>query len=97
MVLQAPQGRQRGRIALGSYPDVGPKKAREARDAAKSQKSEGLDPVQVRKVEKLKSTRIEGDTFKAVALEWYGKQAPSGVKVTQNALCGSWSATCSPG
>ena len=65
-----------GRIALGSYPDVGPKKAREARDAAKSQKSEGLDPVQVRKVEKLKSTRIEGDTFKLVALEWYGKQVP---------------------
>lgn len=65
-----------GRMALGSYPDVGPKKAREARDAAKSQKSEGRDPVQVRKVEKLKATRTDGDTFKAVALEWYGKQAP---------------------
>ena len=65
-----------GRMALGSYPDVGPKKAREARDAAKSQKSDGHDPVQVRKVEKLKATRTEGDTFKIVALEWYGKQAP---------------------
>jgi integrase len=65
-----------GRMALGSYPDVGPKKAREARDAAKSQKSEGQDPVQARKVEKLKATRTDSDTFKIVSLEWYGKQAP---------------------
>ena len=65
-----------GRIALGSYPDVGPKKAREARDAAKSQKAAGIDPVKLRKVEKLKIARTEGDTFKAIALEWYVKQAP---------------------
>ncbi|ABD70542.1 phage integrase [Rhodoferax ferrireducens T118] len=65
-----------GRMALGSYPTVGPKKAREARDAAKSQKSDGADPVQARRVEKLKAARPGGDTFKAVALEWYGKQSP---------------------
>lgn len=65
-----------GRMALGSYPDVGPKQARAARDVAKAQKSEGVDPVQARKLEKLKNTRSTGDTFKAVALEWYGKQAP---------------------
>jgi len=63
-------------LALGSYPDVSLTAARKARDAAKLQKSEGQDPVQVRKVEKLKATRTEGDTFKAVALEWYKKQAP---------------------
>ncbi len=65
-----------GRMALGSYPEVGPKKARELRDAAKAQKSEGIDPVQARKLEKLKNTRSTGDTFKAIALEWYAKQAP---------------------
>jgi integrase len=65
-----------GRMALGSYPDIGPKKARDAMTAAKLQKSEGHDPVQVRKVEKLKATRTDGDTFKAIALEWYGKQSP---------------------
>jgi hypothetical protein len=64
------------RMALGSYPDVGPKDARKARDAAKLQKSEGIDPVQARRVEKLKASRTGGDTFKAVALEWYAKQAP---------------------
>ena len=60
-----------GRMALGSYPDVGPKEAREARDAAKLQKSEGTDPVMARKVEKLKAITPDGDTFKATALEWY--------------------------
>jgi integrase len=65
-----------GRMALGSYPDVGPKKARDAMAAAKLQKSEGHDPVQMRKVEKLKATRTLGDTFNVIALEWYKKQAP---------------------
>jgi hypothetical protein len=49
--------------------------ARKARDAAKLDKSEGRDPVQVRKLEKLQAARPDGDTFKAVALDWYGKQA----------------------
>lgn len=65
-----------GRMALGSYPDVGLTAARKARDAAKLQKAQGVDPVQARKVERLKAINPTGDTFKAVALEWYGKQAP---------------------
>lgn len=63
-------------LALGSYPAVSLSEARKARDAAKLKKSEGVDPVQVRKLEKLKKTRSTGDTFKAIALEWYAKQAP---------------------
>ena len=63
-------------LALGSYPAVTLTAARKARDAAKLQKSAGRDPVQVRKVEKLKATRADGDTFKVIALEWYGKQSP---------------------
>lgn len=69
-------GGKEKQLALGSYPDVSLKSARLARDAAKLQKSEGYDPVQARKVEKLKATRTSGDTFKAIALEWYAKQAP---------------------
>lgn len=60
-----------GRMSLGSYPDVGPKDARKARDAVKLQKSQGADPVMVRKVAKLKAITPDGDTFKATALEWY--------------------------
>ena len=63
-----------GRMALGSYPNVGPKDARRARDTAKAQKSEGRDPVVARKVEKLKASIPDGATFKAVAAEWYAKQ-----------------------
>ena len=58
-------------LALGSYPDVTLTAARKAREAAKLQKSEGCDPVQARKIEKLKSLTPAGDTFKATALEWY--------------------------
>ena len=65
-----------GRMALGSYPDVGPKAARQARDDAKAEKSEGRDPVQARKIEKLKARNPDGDTFKVIALEWFGKQTP---------------------
>ena len=63
-------------LALGSYPDVSLTAARKARDAAKLQKSEGADPVQARKVEKLKPIPTGCDTFKAVALDWYSKQSP---------------------
>ena len=52
-----------GRLALGSYPTVTLTAARKARDAAKLQKSAGIDPVQVRQVEKLKASVGTGDTF----------------------------------
>lgn len=65
-----------GRLALGGYPEVGLMAARRARDAARLQKAAGMDPVQARKVEKLKAVNPDGDTFKVVALEWFEKQAP---------------------
>lgn len=61
------------RLALGSYPDVNLKLARSARDDAKQQKAGGADPLQARKLAKLKAVAAESDTFKATALEWYGK------------------------
>lgn len=70
------QDGKEGRMALGTYPAVTLTAARKARDAAKAHKSEGRNPVEVRKVEKLKAARPGGDTFKAVALEWYEKQSP---------------------
>jgi len=44
-----------GRMALGSYPAVSLNSARRARDAAKLKKADGIDPVQARKIDKLKS------------------------------------------
>lgn len=64
------------RLALGNYPDVGLTAVRKARDLAKKGKAEGGDPVKARKVDKLKATMPDGVTFRAVATEWYEKQAP---------------------
>ena len=65
------------RLALGSYPAVTLTAARKARDAAKLQKSEGRDPVQLRQVQKLRATTADADTFKVTALEWYGLKLDS--------------------
>lgn len=46
-------GGKEKRLALGSYPAVGLTAARRARDVAKLQKADGVDPVQARKVKKL--------------------------------------------
>ena len=64
------------RIALGSYPAVTLKAARMARDAAKLQKSEGRDPIEARKVKKLKASSPAENTFKAAAVEWLAQSAP---------------------
>jgi integrase len=41
------------------------------------QKSTGVDPVHVRKVQKLKATTPDADTFKVTALEWYALKLDS--------------------
>jgi len=66
-----------GRIALGSYPMVSLTAARKARDATKLQKSVGIDPVQARRIEKLKATVGSGDTFEACANDWLERGKPN--------------------
>jgi len=66
-----------GRLALGSYPHVSLMAARKARDAAKLQKSEGVDPLQARQVEKLKASVGSGDTLAATASDWLERGKPS--------------------
>jgi len=69
------QGKE-GRMALGSYPDVGLAAARTARDTAKNVKAGGFDPVQERKVGQLKAAVNLGETFELVAREWFDKRSP---------------------
>ncbi|MEZ5629361.1 MAG: integrase arm-type DNA-binding domain-containing protein [Burkholderiaceae bacterium] len=61
-------------LALGSYPAVSLAEARRARDAAKLQKADGVDPIQARKVTRLTAINPAGDSFKVVALEWFARQ-----------------------
>ncbi|WP_455556605.1 tyrosine-type recombinase/integrase, partial [Comamonas sp.] len=63
-----------GRLALGKYPDVSLSAARLARDAARIKKSEGVDPVKERKLQKLINPTGLGNTFKEVALDWHRRQ-----------------------
>jgi integrase len=63
-------------LALGGYPAVSLTAARRARDAAKLQRAGGEDPIEARKLTRLKAINPAGDSFKVVALEWYGKQEP---------------------
>ena len=69
-------GGKEKQLALGSYPDMSLTAARKAREAAKLNKSEGRDPIQLRKVEKLRAITLDADTFKVTALEWYELKSP---------------------
>ena len=62
------------RLALGSYPAVSLAEVRIKQAEAKALKHRGLDPVNAKKVIKLKSVRQADDTFEVIAREWHSKQ-----------------------
>jgi hypothetical protein len=61
------------RLALGVYPDVGLKDARERREAARKLLASGVDPGEHRKAQK--QTRIDdvSNSFEVIAREWFAK------------------------
>ena len=71
------QDGKESRMALGSYPAVKLPAARAARNAARLQKSIGIDPVKARQVEKLKLSEGSGDDFAAVASDWLALGKPN--------------------
>ena len=56
--------------AIGVYPEVSLKEAREARDDARKLVRKGINPARHRKAEKIQQAHAHANTFKAVALEW---------------------------
>jgi phosphoglycerate dehydrogenase-like enzyme len=58
-------------LALGQYPDVTLKRAREKRDEARRVVADGVDPSAKRQAERAASA----DTFEAIAREWLGLQS----------------------
>ena len=70
-------GGKEKRIALGSYPDVGLKAARDARDTTRKTREAGTDPAQQRKADKLASSASKATTFEAVAREFHGAKLDS--------------------
>lgn len=63
------------RLALGSYPGVSLKAAREGRDLARKAREAGSDPVQVRQAEKLTKAATGATTYETVAREFHGVKA----------------------
>jgi integrase len=67
---------KRKTLALGVYPDVGLKEARERRDEARKQRGAGIDPGEARKAMKASQTEI-ASTFEVVSREWFAKYSPN--------------------
>lgn len=65
-------------LAIGVYPDVTLRAAREARDDARKLLFRGVDPTAQKKADKI----IQTDTFKAIAEEWLRMQAGKLAEVT---------------
>jgi integrase len=54
-------------LALGVFPDVSFKQARDRRDEARRERANGIDPAAKRRAEKYST----GDSFEAIAREWF--------------------------
>lgn len=69
-------------LALGVYPDVSLKEARERRDEARRTLARGDDPGELRKAAKARAEHEARNTFRAVAEDWLTHQAASWAAVT---------------
>ncbi|OSM07081.1 tyrosine-type recombinase/integrase [Magnetofaba australis] len=70
-------GGKEKRLALGVYPDVTLKAARQKRGDARRLLADGVDPGQHRKAQKAAAIADEQGAFETVAMEWYAKHAPN--------------------
>lgn len=68
---------KRKTLALGTYPEVSLAKARAKREKAREQLADNIDPSAVKRNEKVARLTAAENTFKAIALEWYGSKASS--------------------
>lgn len=75
-------GKER-RLALGNFPDVSLKAARDGRDAARRTQAEGTDPVQARQIEVAMRTATSITTFEGVAREFFATKAEGWSEVHQ--------------
>lgn len=61
------------RLAIGVYPEVSLVAAREARENAKRQLTQGIDPSTAKRIARQQGEQTAGNTFKVVAVEWLEK------------------------
>lgn len=68
---------RRKTLALGVYPDVGLKAARDRRDQARKLLADGVDPGANRRAAKEARTERASNSLETVAREWYSKYSPT--------------------
>ena len=68
-------GKQKS-LSLGSYPTVGLKEARQAREEAKQLLAEGIDPAKIKQTQKAAQRRGTQHDFELVARQWFEDRRP---------------------
>jgi hypothetical protein len=66
-------GGKKKRIALGIYPEISLKEAREKREESRKVIRDGNDPAQIRKKQKIETKENVVNTFENIAREWFKK------------------------
>ncbi len=66
-------GGKQKRIALGIYPEISLKQAREKREEFRGMIKNGIDPAIYKKQKKIEIKERESNQFKNIAMEWYYK------------------------
>lgn len=69
-------------LAIGTYPSVGLKDARKARDEAKDLLKAGVDPSLFRKQQKARKELDAENSFSGIAIEWHSRQSNTWAPVT---------------
>lgn len=72
------QGKEK-KLALGAFPEIGLKVARDKRDAARKLVATGTDPAARRQMEKLHKAARAANAFEAVAVEYIAKKEREGL------------------
>ncbi len=70
-------GGKEKRLALGKYPEVSLKEARERRDEARKLLANDVDPGENRKQQRAAKAERAANSFEAVAREWIAKNTPT--------------------
>lgn len=68
------------RVSLGVYPEIPIKDARARRDEARRQLANGIDPSAQRQAAKHATQANAGNSFEAIAREWFDKFSPGWVE-----------------
>ena len=70
---------KRKTLAMGTYPEISLKDARERRDEARKLLANDIDPSEHRKAKKAAKEELAANSFEVVAREWFAKHTPNWV------------------